>query len=46
MRQRIADVLQVAGAIGLTVAAGMVSIALAVLVGSVVAIVAGVVVGS
>lgn len=46
MAQRIADALQVAGAIGLTVAAGMVSVALGVCVGSLLAIIAGVVVAS
>ena len=47
MRQRIADALQVVGAIGLTIAAaGLVSVLFGVLVGSMLAIIAGVVVAS
>lgn len=45
MRQRIADVLQIAGVVGVTIATGLLfSVAVAVLVGSVLAVVAGVVV--
>ena len=44
MKQRIADALQIVGAVGLTVACGVLfSLAVAVAVGSVLAIVAGVV---
>lgn len=44
MRQRIADALQVAGAIGLVVAAGMFNIILGIGVGGLLAIVVGVLV--
>lgn len=44
MRQRIADALQVVGAIGLTVAAGIVNLSLGLAVGGLLAIVVGVLV--
>jgi len=43
MKQRIANTLQIVGAVGLVVAAGIVSVTLGILVGSVAAIVAGVI---
>ena len=44
MKQRTANALQIAGAVGITVAAGIVSFTLGILVGSMLAVVAGVVV--
>lgn len=44
MKQRIANALQIAGAIGLTAAAGTVSVGLGLLAGSLSLVVAGVVV--
>lgn len=46
MKQRIANALQIGGAVGLTATAGTVSVALGMLVGSVVLIVGGVLVAS
>jgi hypothetical protein len=43
MKQRVADALQILGAVGLVVAAGAVSLILGLLVGAVLAIIAGVV---
>lgn len=44
MKQRTANALQIVGAVGITAAAGIVSVTLGLLVGSVLAVVAGVVV--